>query len=113
MPAVKLYPISSGPQPVSMSIPNIAVGSAKEPQEGAAPGEAEAAPADDGFSPEERRKIELEEDPNFKKILMMLRMKVPLFQIRQKIKGEGVYNISDADLFADQHEIDAANNMLV
>jgi len=33
---------------------------------------------DDGFTPEQRRKNELEQNPAFKKVLMMYRMKIPL-----------------------------------
>jgi hypothetical protein len=47
--------------------------------------------AGDGFTPEERRKNQLEEDPAFKKYLMMKRMKIPLAGIRAKIRGEGLY----------------------
>ena len=71
--------------------------------------------ADDGFTPEERRKNQLEEDPNFKKYLMMKRMKIPLANIRAKIRDTegGVYKKEDIDLFATEEEIKEANFMLI
>ena len=91
MPPVKVYPISVGvPQPSCMSIPGLETAAAADPQEGGGGGGA-AEEQDDGFTPEERRKMQLEQDPGFKKFSMMLRMKVPLFQIRQQIRAGGVY----------------------
>jgi len=55
-------------------------------QDGAEPATAEAAEMDDGFTPEERRKNQLEEDAGFKKYMMMKRMKIPLHNIRAKIR---------------------------
>ena len=69
--------------------------------------------AGDGFTPEERRKNQLEEDPAFKKYLMMKRMKIPLAGIRAKIRGEGNYQPKDIDLFATREEIEEANLSLL
>lgn len=69
--------------------------------------------AGDGFTPEERRRNQLEEDPTFKKYLMMKRMKIPLAGIRAKIRGEGLYKKEDIDLFATKEEIEEANHSLL
>ena len=110
----KVYPVSGGPQPACMSIPNVATeekaDGAGEPQEAA--GE-NAADADDGFSPEERRKNELSEDPNFKKFLSMYRMKIPVHNIRAKIRDEGTYKKEDLDLFWTEEEKKDADFMLI
>ena len=119
MPKVKEYPVSSGAPPASMDFPGLK-SAASAPAAGDGDGgsqapEAEAAPADDGFTPEERRKNELEEDPGFKKYLMMRRMKIPHYNIRAKIRDteQGKYTVADIDLFADKHEIEEANYMKV
>lgn len=97
MPQAKLFPISTTPPPATMSFPGLqsAPKEAPTPAGGAPGASAEAnAPvedAGDGFTPEERRKNQLEEDPAFKKYLMMKRMKIPLAGIRAKIRGEGNY----------------------
>ena len=92
MPPVKTFPISSHPPPAGMSFPGIeaapkeeakgADGEPQDGQDGAAPAEEEV---DDGFTPEQRRKNALEIDGEFKKYLMMYRMKIPLVNIRNKI----------------------------
>ena len=48
-------------------------------------------------------------DPDFKKYLMMHRMKIPLVNIRNKIAGDDKYTKDDIDLFATKEEIEAAN----
>lgn len=69
---------------------------------------------DDGFTPEQRRKNELEVDPGFKKYLMMKRMKMGLAIIRKKIRDDGgSYTPKDIDLFADAGEIAEADYMLI
>jgi hypothetical protein len=69
---------------------------------------------DDGFTPEQRRKNDLEVDASFKKYLMMKRMKMPLAVIRKKIRDDGgSFKPSDIDLFADEFEIKEANQMLI
>lgn len=35
--------------------------------------------------------MELEGDPNFKKYIMMYKIKIPLANIRQKMKDEGLF----------------------
>lgn len=57
----------------------------------------------------------MEEDPNFKKYLMMKRMKIPLANIRAKIRDTegGVYKKEDIDLFATEEEIKDANFMMI
>lgn len=114
VPKVKTFPISTGPQPAGMSIPGVDVAAKEAPADGAegqdaAPGQ-EAA-VDDGFSPEEKRKMQLEEDPGFKGYLMMKRMKIPLINIRTKIRAEAKgYTIEDMNLFADKEEIEFADS---
>ena len=97
-----------------MTIPNVA---AAPPQEGAGAGneggaaEAEAAgeeEANDGLTPEMRRKFALEDDPDFKKYIIMNRNKIPLFRIHDKIKMDGKYECKDIDLFATEEQIKEA-----
>ena len=53
----------------------------------------------------------MEEDPNFKGYLMMKRMKIPLINIRTKIRAEGKgYTAEDMNLFADKEEIELADS---
>lgn len=110
MPKVKEFPISSGAAPpASMSFPNIqsAAPVAQTEAAGASGNDVAIVEANDGFTPEERRKNQLEEDPDFKKYLMMKRMKIPLANIRAKIRDTegGRYTKDDIDLFADPQEI--------
>ena len=105
MPPVKTYPISTHPPPAGMTFPGIesapkeeakgAGGDPQDGQDGAAPAEEEV---DDGFTPEQRRKNALETDGEFKKYLMMYRMKIPLVNIRNKIEADGVYTKADIDV---------------
>ena len=106
MPPVKTFPISSHPPPVGMTFPGLESAApeetkgadgetAQDGQDGAAPAEEEI---DDGFTPEQRRKNALEIDGNFKKYLMMYRMKIPLVNIRNKIINDGVYTKEDIDV---------------
>lgn len=75
---------------------------------------AEEEPADDGMSPEEKRKMELEEDPGFKKYRMMKKMGVLLINIRRKIIQEDLgYTAQDIDLFADKQEIEIADQCMI
>ena len=123
MPAVKTFPISSGPPPAGMSFPGIEAAKAPEASSGGnegggASGQDDAAPAeeeiDDGFTPEQRRKNQLEADAGFKKYLMMYRMKMPLIIIRNKIESDqSGYERGDIDLFATQLEIEEANYSLI
>lgn len=49
----------------------------------------------------------LETDPGFKTYLMMKKMKIPLVNIRNKIKMENKgYTSADIDMFADNEEIE-------
>jgi hypothetical protein len=107
MPKIREFPISKGAPPGIMSFPNIAAAPPAEPQEG--PGGAaasEAAPAedvDDGFTPEERRKNQLDEAENFKKFKMMLRNRIPLIRIWDRVRKEGAadgFTVDDVNLFA-------------
>ena len=92
VPKVKTFPISNGPQPNMMSIPGIETAAKEEAPADGGPGGQDAAPAgepvDDGFTPEQRRKMQLETDAGFKTYLMMKRMRMPLINIRMKIKQE-------------------------
>ena len=119
MPPVKTFPISSHPPPAGMTFPGIAAAPPEEAkgtdgegdgQDGAAPAEEEV---DDGFTPEQRRKNALEIDGEFKKYLMMYRMKIPLVNIRNKIAADGVYTKADIDLFATEDEKADADFSLV
>ena len=101
VPKVKTFPISNGACPHSMSIPGIETAAKEETPAEDGPGGQDAAPGgepvDDGFTPEQRRKMQLEEDPNFKSYLMMKRMKIPLINIRMKIKAENK-GFTEADI---------------
>ena len=105
VPAVKLFPISTGPPPNGMKFPGIEAAPPAQPQDTSEGGEgeegetAEPEEIDDGFTPEQRRKNTLENDPGFKKYLMMYRMKIPLVNIRNKIEAETTeYTKSDIDV---------------
>ena len=56
------------------------------------------------MSPEDQKKAQLMEDPDFAKIVKSLQMKAPLLQIVNKIKAEGKYQIEDLQLFMDSYE---------
>lgn len=64
--------------------------------------------ANDGLTPEMRRKFALEDDPDFKKYIIMNRNKIPLFRIHDKIKMDGKYECKDIDLFATEEQIKEA-----
>lgn len=64
--------------------------------------------ANDGLTPEMRRKFALEDDPDFKKYIIMNRNKIPLFRIHDKIKMDGKYETKDIDLFATEDQIKEA-----
>jgi hypothetical protein len=128
MPAVKTFPVTKGAPPKGMSFPfaDSTASAAASQSEAAEGGDAPSgdqdqpqedgaeAEIDDGFTPEERRKNELEIDPDFKKYSMMKRMKIPLCNIRKKIRDDGgKYTPADIDLFATQEEIEEANWMLI
>ena len=67
-------------------------------------------PIDDGFTPEQRRKMQLEEDPGFKTYLRMKRMGIPLINVRRKMVAEGKgYSTKDLDMFCDKEEIEIAD----
>lgn len=56
------------------------------------------------MSPTDKRKAELEKDPEFAKIVKSLKMKAPLQQIIQKVKAEGQFQVEDVLLFASDGE---------
>ena len=72
------------------------------------------APAyNDGMTADQRKKNDLENNPEFKTYLMMKKMRIPLHQIRGKIKTDGKgFKENDIDLFASKDEIEEANYML-
>jgi hypothetical protein len=120
MPVVKTFPITDGPPPANMKFPNIdsappptkadpGAGGEENKQE---VGQDDAEPADDGFTPEQRRRIQLEEDPDFRKYRMMYRNKIPLFRIIDRINGDGQFTAADIKMFATQAQIDEADNEL-
>ena len=55
--------------------------------------------------PDELRKMELEQDPDFARFIRLLKVKIPLLSIRQSIEGEGVYHVDDILLFASKSAI--------
>ena len=61
VPKVKTFPISNGPQPNMMSIPGVETAAKEEAPTDGGPGGQDAAPGgepvDDGFTPEQRRKM--------------------------------------------------------
>lgn len=111
------YPISNGPAPWMMSLPGIESEPKPEMPEGVpadGQGGAGGAPIDDGFTPEQRRKMQLEEDPGFKTYLRMKRMGIPLINVRRKMVAEGKgYSIKDLDMFADKEEIEIADACII
>jgi hypothetical protein len=116
MPKVKEFPVSKEAPPAIMSFPNIK--SAEPETKGGnaenAKGPANAEEVNDGFTPEERKKNELENNPAFKGYLMMKRMRIPLAQIRKKIRGDGLgFDPKDIDLWATPEEIKEADYMLI
>jgi hypothetical protein len=62
----------------------------------------DGAPAveEEELDPKEKRKRELEEDEDFKKYIKFLKIKIPLVNIKRKMKEEGL-DPDDIDLFAD------------
>lgn len=113
MPKVKEYPISSGvAPPPMMNIPGLKsaepAAQNAEGNEGGADG-ANADDANDGFTPEERRKNQLEQDPNFAPYLKMKRMRIPLANIRARMRGEKLFDPKEMDLFATVEEIKEAD----
>ena len=94
-----------------LSFPGIEVAPKPDPPAGGEGDDAEPEePVDDGFTPEQRRKNELENDPGFKAYLMMKKMRIPLINIRKRMKMENKgYSFKDMDLFADKEEIETAN----
>lgn len=57
------------------------------------------------MNPTDKRKAELEKDPDFAKVVKSLKMKAPLQQIIQKVKAEGRFQVDDILLFASEGEI--------
>ena len=118
MPTIKVFPISSGPPPALMKFPNIesappeAAGGGGGDGDGGEVGQDDAAPADDGFTPDQRRKLQLEEDPDFKMYKSMYRMRIPLIRIIDKIKMDGKFTEEDIKLFATDAEIAEADAQL-
>jgi len=54
---------------------------------------------------DEKRKEELENDPNFMKFVKLYKViKVPLANIKQKMRAEGNYKPIDMDLFVDSQQ---------
>jgi len=56
------------------------------------------------MNPTDKKKAELEKDPEFAKIVKSLKMKAPLQQIIQKVKAEGRFQVEDVLLFASEGE---------
>ena len=110
---IKTFTISSGKCPFGMDLPGIEAGAQvidDSPAASGGGGGGSSKPVNDGFTPEERRKNQLEEDPDFKKYLTMYKMKIPLINIRNKIQGDGTYTTKDIDMFANKEDIEIANS---
>lgn len=60
---------------------------------------------EENMNPTDKRKAELEKDPDFAKVVKSLKMKAPLQQIIQKVKAEGRFQVDDILLFASEGEI--------
>lgn len=94
-----------------MNFPGIAAAAPPEKKAGEAGGQEgqdadpgfEEEVVDDGLTPEQRRKAELESDSDFKKYLMMYRMKIPLINIRNKVASDAKYAKSDIDVSRHTH----------
>ena len=97
-----------------MDIPGVQASTEHEAKEEANSGAGAAQSntnSNDGFTPEERRKNELEDDANFKKYLSMLKMKIPLIHIRTKIAADALgYTSKDIDIFAAKEDIAIADS---
>lgn len=62
----------------------------------------------------DKKKAELEKDPEFAKIVKSLRMKAPLAQILNKVKAEGKFDVEDILLFCEENVVaNARKNGLV
>ena len=92
-----------------MSFPGITTSSKEEAEAESGGGGApkkKASVVDDGFTPEQRRKNQLELDDNFKKYHTMLKMRMPLINIRKRLQadpeGSKLFTIKDLDLFCDK-----------
>ena len=96
-----------------MSIPNVESAEPAAAEEGKEAGGDGGGDGDDGFTPEERRKNVLEEDQDFIKYVKMYRMKIPLHNIRGKVRDDPKYEQSDIDLFASEEERKDADYMLI
>lgn len=79
-----------------MSIPGVKAGSLEVPGSGGggrsssrgrstSKGRAAAAEPDDGLTPAQRRKNELDVDPGFKKYRLMISMRQPLINVRKRL----------------------------
>ena len=112
-----------------MSIPGVKTGSLELPSTGKGRSssrsrsrskgraQAPAAEPDDGFTPEQRRKNQLEEDPGFKKYKLMISMRQPLINVRKRLQADpdaqaAGYTIKDLDLFATAEAIEEANKCM-
>ena len=56
------------------------------------------------MSCDDQRKAQLEKDPDFKKILMAMKMKVPIEKVVEKIQNENNFSIEDLSLFLDDNQ---------
>ena len=112
-----------------MSIPGVKAGSLELPAAGGgkgrsssrgrstSKGRAAAAEPDDGFTPDQRRKNQLDEDPGFKKYRLMISMRQPLINVRKRLQGDteaqaAGYTIKDLDLYASPEAIEEANKCM-
>ena len=111
----KTFTTSDGKAPWMMNLPGIESEEKPEIPEGVeADGSGGGEPVEDGLTPEQRRRRELEEDPGFKTYLRMVRMRIPLINIRRKLNNEGMkYTFADLDMFSDKEEIDKANSCIL
>lgn len=121
MPNVKTYPVSTHAPPSTMNFPGVDSAAKGDPaggedapiDNGPAADGGEPAEEDDGFTPEQREKMRLEDDPDFATFLKMKRMRIPLHNIRAKMRAGGKFDPLLMDLFSDAKEIEDANFMLI
>lgn len=57
------------------------------------------------MDPEQQKKDELENNPDFKKILKALKMGVPVLQVRNNIRMQGKFDPDDLLMFCSSDQI--------
>ena len=52
------------------------------------------------MDPADKKKADLEKNPEMAKLIKMMKMKVPMLNLYQKVKAEGLFQIEDVLLVA-------------